>query len=192
MIGDLAKEANAQNTRSEPIQSRAYISLEGKLLKDGDTPLNNKNIRATDFMYYLKYKPSYLTKYKSKPFVLISDLLDGGKVRFGTFKSLQGLANEDSGLEWLLRNCDFDPYLLSVAKSNYNLPISVPFNVAKYQKKLEKQQDQETAKLYNDNCYSYFKEPSVTTAEQELSLQIRAYHNQAALTDEERKKYAND
>lgn len=192
MIGDLAKEANAQNTRSEPIQSRAYISLNNELLKDGDNPSNNKDIRATNFVYYIKYKPSYLTKYKTKPFVLVSDVIYGGKIRFNSFNFLKEVAKRDKSVKWLLDNCDFDPYLLAVAKCNYDMVIYVPFNAGKYRRKLVKQQDYQTRRLYQDKCYSYFKEPSVTMAERELSLQMRAYHNQAALTDEERKKYAND
>lgn len=135
MIGDLGQQVRAEiatQSRDFRVQTRALINLDNLPLNESESPLNNPNLRYTDFGCWLKYSPTISTKYRDKPFVLICDLFVGGKIRFKNIPALHVLRKECKELNWVMKNYRINSLIVGIAKMNIDMRVPLPFSIDNY------------------------------------------------------------
>lgn len=132
MIGDLGNRAIIENSVSLNLFPRARININSIPVVDGDNPMDNRDIKSTDLLYTVKYKPFHSGKKAKVPFCLNADILGTSNFRFSDYDDFVRKAENDKVLKWILENCEFTPKLLEIAKANIMLGITVPFNAVKY------------------------------------------------------------
>lgn len=163
MLGDLAKRAVAEDRQFERLSSRGSVNINNIPIKENEYPTSLEgDIKNTNFCYYIKYKPSLQTKYKTMPFIIVADILPTTKLRFSDYSFLMSLAKKNKHLKWLIDNTDFSEELVSISRENIELPIYLHFNYVEYTKKIKQQILEETGEWPK---YSIFRELNLAKAD---------------------------
>ena len=136
MIGDLGNRAIIENPGSLNLFPRARININSVPVKSGDNTMDNRDIKSTDLLYTIKYKPYHSGKKAKVPFCINVDFFESSNFRFADYDDLMQKAENDKSLKWVVENCDITPELLELAKTNIMLGIPIPFDVVKYSKKI--------------------------------------------------------
>ena len=159
MIGDLSVKALAENSQRDSIQKRALINLNSEPLKDGDFPTAQGDLRLTDLMYYVKYLPSQLKQYYTRPFIIVGDLFPGRKIRTTSYDYTKLIANDSKVVKWIIENSDLSQAHFDEARANIQMAIPFYVDPVKYAKKLREKKGEP------DSKYSMFREPIVAKAD---------------------------
>lgn len=161
MIIDKARYENVRGLLNSGYRiTTQMIDLRGIPIEDGDLPLTNPFIRYTDFRYYITWCPKGNFR-TNVPYLLHCDLFPTGKLRFKNIKFLQALVNGDIVdvseyqinriiLKWLFENTNLSESLLNYARTVYQTPIYLAFDVIKYNEKLLVLKNKDTVKGSND------------------------------------------
>lgn len=145
MIKDLARGVIAESTAKRPIFTRAIINLYDNFITDKDYPETNRDFRYTNSVYHVKYSPKEY-KAKGKPFIVVSDILEIGRLRVKDFSELKKKAEEIPAVAWLFRNTDLCETHFEIAEQNTDMPVIITFNIVKYYNMLVKKIVKETGK----------------------------------------------
>lgn len=149
MIKDMARGALAESTFQKSIFTRAKVNIYDIKLKNGDEPSTNPHIKLTNMNYYVKYSPKPF-KAKGKPFILVSDILKNGRMRFSGWEVLEHMSKTDPEIQWLFRNTPLCKEHLIVAGENIDMVIPFSLNIPEYEKKIRAQFAEE------EKSYKYF------------------------------------
>lgn len=163
MIGDLANQVRAEiaaQNRSFSIQKRALVNLKSLPLKEGETPLTNPDLRYTDLNVWVKYKPAVSTQFREKPYVVISDLFPGKKVRVKNWMGFLKLGQKAPEAKWIIDNCDINIGTFGVARGHIEMRIPVGFNACKYLDKIKR-------KAEDPNQFIGFRTGMIAAAEKD-------------------------
>lgn len=163
MLGDIAREATAECMTRLPLQSRATVRLDGKPLEKNESPATNLVYKYTNGQYYIKYKPPITKSLQGKNFVIIADILSGGKIRVSDPVMFEYMKCGCPEIDWILKYTNYDRELFEIARTNIQLAVPFCIDMAKYSRMLKKQVEAETG-VYPR--YSMFRDVDVAKAEE--------------------------
>lgn len=143
MIKDLALGGLAEKTLRQSLFPHAIIDLRFLPIKNEQTPAENPYLRYTNFTYYVRFAPKP-HKGKGKPFLIVSDILKSGKIRFKNWDWIIAFAKKQEDLAWLLENTTLCKELLDIAHQNIDMNIPFYFDIIKYDNKLREKVKEET------------------------------------------------
>jgi hypothetical protein len=162
MLGDMGKKVVTEHKGRSPFFPRICINLNALPLGEYETPFTNRDLRFTQLRDYFKYVPATTHKAKDKPFMLITDLIPNGKIRFGTWEELISNKQFEKEIAWLLKFSDMRPELLEIAEQNMQVAIYIYTDVYKYDKYLKDMVEKETGVRPN---YSMLKAKALNEAD---------------------------
>lgn len=131
MIGDNALETTIINTRKRRFSTRAIIDVRGKNLVDESLPGQNRNLRYSSLVWFIKYKP----RNGKDDFILVTDIIKGS-VHFASYEDLVGKKEKYKNLGFVLAHTNLSPELIEIAKNNIALTIPLGFDYVGYEKEV--------------------------------------------------------
>ena len=135
MIKDLARDAMAESTAKSPIFVRTSISFDYKSIKPGENPLNNPDLKFTNFEYHIKYIPKkHYTE--RKPFILLADVFPRGRIRFVDYQDLLEQRKNNPALNWMFGFVDFNPEIIELAREHVDLRIKLKVDMLELRNKI--------------------------------------------------------
>lgn len=163
MIKDLARDAMAESTAKSPILTRAIISFNYNIIRPGENPLNNPDLRYTSFEYHIKYCPK-LFHDKKRHFVINADIFSRGRLRFADYQDLLEQRKKNPALNWMLGFVDFSPEIIQLAKDHVDLPIKLKVDMVELKNKIVSKYIKEYGSLPDS---SIFRDPVINKMETE-------------------------
>lgn len=163
MIGDLSRDAIAEDAKYLPLGIRALVNINNIPLKEGDCPTSNYgDIKYTNFDYYLKFRPRAERRFEGQIFFIVADILPSQKIRFKNWEYLLSLTKKNKHLKWLIENTDLCKEKIDLAFENLNLKIQINFDQVKYSNMLKQQIFEETGEWPK---YSMYREVGLAKAD---------------------------
>ena len=144
MLGDMAKKGVTEHKGRSPFFPHALININAIPLKETESPLTNRDLRFSDCHDYIKYLPSWLKKNNGKGFMLVTDLIPNGKIRFGSWEELMSNERFKKEIAWLLKFSKLSEYHLELAEQNPSVPIYLSTDMCMYDKYLRDMVEKET------------------------------------------------
>ena len=145
MIGGRAEQiAVAATGAKKAIFTHAIISLDSVPVYRSDLLSANPNIRCTNFLFYVKYKPVIAnnkiyglngTPYQRKTdkhYVIVTSFMKRKSLRFKNISELKRLAKTDKEVAFLLEYTNLSEEMLTTARQLMDFPIYFTFDYARY------------------------------------------------------------
>lgn len=162
MIGDGVTACS----NKKQLQPRMVISLKEIRPKKGENTQNNRDLRFTNGIFYVRYKPSANKSFARKPFVICNDLLTspGSTIRVVDYEDFLKCADKNEEMRWIVRNTTHSKELFEMARNNLQQAIPLMFDTVKYAKKVNKN-EKELFGNSHKNIYDIFILPDLVEAE---------------------------
>ena len=152
MIGGKAEQiAVAATGAKKASYTHAFVDLNSVPVYQSDLLNVNPDVRCTNFLFYVKYKPIVMVKpiqgtsgtpYQRKTdkhYVIVTNFMNRKSLRFRNFSELKSLAKTDKEVAFLLEYTDINEGMLKTARQLLDFPIYFTFNYAKYDKIIKEQ-----------------------------------------------------
>ena len=152
MIGGKAEQiAVAATGAKKAVFTHALINLNSVPVYRSDLLNVNPDVRCTNFLFYVKYKP--VVSYKQihglkgipyqrktdKHYVIVTTFLRRKSLRFRNFHELKGLAENDKEVGFLLKYTNLKEKMLATARQLLDFPIYFTFDYNKYDRMIREQ-----------------------------------------------------
>ena len=145
MIGGKAEQIAVTATGAKKaIFTHAIISLDSVPVYRKDLLNANPDIRCTNFLFYVKYKPVIFNKQiygltgtpyqrkTDKHYVIVTNFMRRKSLRFKNIPELKRLAKTDKEIAFLLKYTNLDEDKLITARQLMEFPIYFTFDYARY------------------------------------------------------------
>lgn len=163
MIGDLSRDAIAEEKTYLSFAPRAMVNINNIPLKEGDCPTSTyDDIQYTNFEYYVKFKPRAEQRFEGQNFIIVADILPSKKLRFKNWEYLLSLTKKNKHLKWLIENTDICKEKIDLAFENLDLSIRINFDQVKHSNMLKQQIFEQTGEWPK---YSMYREATIAKAD---------------------------